>query len=57
MLMFQKYSYKPPMREPFAGIVAKIQKSSIPIISIDIPSGVLYELMNCSFSDVSYANT
>ena len=33
------FSFKPPAREPFNGILGKLAKSRIPIFSVDVPSG------------------
>lgn len=33
------FSFKPPAREPFTGILGKLAKSRIPIFSVDVPSG------------------
>jgi NAD(P)H-hydrate epimerase len=36
------FSYKPPLREPFDEVLMKLSQCTKPIISIDIPSGMLY---------------
>lgn len=33
------FSFQPPIREPFGSVLRKISSLSIPIFSIDIPSG------------------
>lgn len=33
------FSFKPPLRSPFDGVVQLLEKTSIPIVSVDIPSG------------------
>lgn len=33
------FSFKPPIRDPFGQIIATIADSSVPVFSIDIPSG------------------
>lgn len=33
------FSFKPPIRHPFDSILTTLQHASIPVISIDIPSG------------------
>jgi len=37
------FSFKPPIREPFGEILDKLKKVTIPIASIDIPSGWLVD--------------
>ncbi|KAJ4453142.1 putative apolipoprotein a-i binding protein [Paratrimastix pyriformis] len=33
------FSFKPPMRDPFASIIRDLRQCGVPLVSIDIPSG------------------
>ena len=33
------FSYKPPLREPFAAIVKEVAAKKLPIVAVDVPSG------------------
>lgn len=44
------FSFKPPVRESFQGIMDVLLKTKVPIVSIDIPSGWNVELGNSSGS-------
>ncbi|XP_058117806.1 NAD(P)H-hydrate epimerase [Anopheles ziemanni] len=46
------FSFQPPVRESFVPIMAVLQKSGLPIVSIDIPSGWHVEQGPLSDSDI-----
>jgi NAD(P)H-hydrate repair Nnr-like enzyme with NAD(P)H-hydrate epimerase domain len=38
------FSFRPPARPEFATIIAKIKETGLPVISIDVPSGMKQDL-------------